>query len=153
MKIYDLQVNHITRPLGFMLNNPSFSYKVAGDGAKRQVSARICVFGPDSVPVYDSGESGQIDSLGFTPPLPLRPRTHYTWKVSVTADNGERAESAETWFETGKMEEAWQGQWIAPQPEIVNARLFKCFSLPQRPVSARLYICGLGLYEAYINGE
>ena len=153
MKIYDLQINHLTRPLGFMLNNPCFSYKVACDGAKRQVSARICVFGPDSVPVYDSGESGQIDSLGFTPPLPLRPRTHYTWKVSVTADNGERAESAETWFETGKMEEAWQGQWIAPQPGIVNARLFKCFSLPQRPVSARLYICGLGLYEAYINGE
>ena len=84
MKIYDLQVNHVTRPLGFMLNNPSFSYKVAGDGAKRQVSARICVFGPDSIPVYDSGESAQIDSLGFTPPLPLRPRTHYTWKVSVT---------------------------------------------------------------------
>lgn len=57
------------------------------------------------------------------------------------------------WFETAKQQEPWLGQWIAAPREIANARLVKRFALPGRVVSARLYICGLGLYEAFINGQ
>ena len=57
--------------------------------------------------------------------------------------------------------EAWEASWIGgafPGDKIygfteVNARyLRKEFDLPAVPEGAKLYICGLGLYEAYING-
>ena len=80
------------------------------------------------------------------------PRCAYEWDVLVTADNGQQALSPRAYFETGKMDEAWQGQWITPVQKIENPRLFKRFSLPGKVRSARLYIVGLGLYEAYVNG-
>ena len=153
MRVYGMQVNHIARPLGFDLTPLRFSYKVACEGGKRQQSARVRVYGPDESVVYDSGTRQDIDSLCFAPDIPLSPRTRYTWDVAVTADTGETALSPRAWFETAKQQEPWLGQWIAAPREIANARLVKRFTLPGRVVSARLYICGLGLYEAFINGQ
>ena len=153
MRVYGMQVNHIARPLGFDLTPLRFSYKVACEGGKRQQSARMRVYGPDESVVYDSGTRQDIDSLCFAPDIPLSPRTRYTWDVTVTADTGETALSPRAWFETAKQQEPWLGQWIAAPREIANARLVKRFALPGRVVSARLYICGLGLYEAFINGQ
>ena len=153
MRVYGMQVNHIARPLGFDLTPLRFSYKVACEGGKRQQSARVRVYGPDESVVYDSGTRQDIDSLCFAPDIPLSPRTRYTWDVTVTADTGETALSPRAWFETAKQQEPWLGQWIAAPREIANARLVKRFALPGRVASARLYICGLGLYEAFINGQ
>lgn len=153
MRVYGMQVNHIAHPLGFDLTPLRFSYKVACEGGKRQQSARVRVYGPDESVVYDSGTRQDIDSLCFAPDIPLSPRTRYTWDVTVTADTGETALSPRAWFETAKLQEPWLGQWIAAPREIANARLVKRFALPGRVVSARLYICGLGLYEAFINGQ
>ena len=153
MRVYGMQVNHIARPLGFDLTPLRFSYKVACEGGKRQQSARVRVYGPDESVVYDSGTRQDIDSLCFAPDIPLSPRTRYTWDVAVTADTGETALSPRAWFETAKQQEPWLGQWIAAPREIANARLVKRFALPGRVLSARLYICGLGLYEAFINGQ
>ena len=153
MRVYGMQVNHIARPLGFDLTPLRFSYKVACEGGKRQQSALVRVYGPDESVVYDSGTRQDIDSLCFAPDIPLSPRTRYTWDVAVTADTGETALSPRAWFETAKQQEPWLGQWIAAPREIANARLVKRFALPGRVASARLYICGLGLYEAFINGQ
>lgn len=153
MRIYGMQVNHIARPLGFDLTPLRFSYKVLCEGGKYQRCTRVRVYGPDDSIVYDSGERADIDSLCFSPDIPLRPRTRYSWEVEVTADTGARALSPRAWFETGKMDERWQGQWIAAPADMPCARFSRRFTLPAGVVSARLYICGLGLYEAYINGQ
>lgn len=152
MRIYGMQVNHVARPLGYALEPLRFSYKTMCEGGKRQNAARLRVYDADGSAVYDSGVREELDSLCFAPQIDLRPRTRYFWDVEVTADNGETGLSPRAWFETAKMDEPWQGRWIAAE-KAVNARLFKRFRLPRGVVSARLYICGLGLYEAYINGQ
>ncbi len=154
MKIINCEVNHLTNPLGFQMEKTVFSWHVTETGGKKQQSARIRVsLRPDMTePLCDSGEAG-LDSIAAEIPLNLQPRTRYYWTVEVSADNGEAALSDVNWFETGKREEPWQAKWIT------------CETLPRHPVfqkeipvhgqlkSARLYICGLGLYEAQINGR
>lgn len=153
MLIYGLQVNHIARPLGFELKNPRFSYKVLSEKGKKQALARIRVYDQVENVIYDSMERSDIDSLCFAPDLTLAPRTRYSWDVWVKADNGEEGTSPRAWFETGKMDEPWQGKWITASPKMDNACYFKSFDIAGKVKSARLYICGLGLYEAYVNGE
>ncbi|WP_461211657.1 alpha-L-rhamnosidase N-terminal domain-containing protein, partial [Desulfocurvus sp. DL9XJH121] len=55
-------------------------------------------------------------------------------------------------FETGKMDEAWQAQWIGNYNQDLQNTLFKKVVTIKKPLkSARLYITGLGLYETYID--
>jgi len=152
MQIYGMKTNQLTSPVGYQLSPLRLSYKVKDCGGKYQKSARIRVYLGEET-VYDSGVRSDIDSLCFVPEVTLLPRTVYSWDVEVTADNDETALSSRAYFETGKMDESWAGQWITPAEKIENPCIFKRFSLPEGILSARLYICGLGLYEAYINGE
>ncbi|MCD7885537.1 MAG: glycoside hydrolase family 78 protein [Lachnospiraceae bacterium] len=141
--------------------------------------------------LFDSGEDAEADSKDYQVSLALKPRTGYLWEVTVMAENGEPA-SAMGYFETGKMDEPWVGQWISPKKEEksaasaeeessaaqqedisaltavdenqVSAILAKKFSIAESwKVSenenenalcdAKLYICGLGVYECWINGQ
>lgn len=43
MKIYDMKVNHLTNPLGFLMTRTVFSWKVAEAIGKNQTEARIQV--------------------------------------------------------------------------------------------------------------
>ena len=153
MKIYGMQVNRVSDPLGFDLSPIRFSYKVADAAGIKQQTARIRVYDAENRVIHDSGARQDIDSLCYAPEISLSPRTRYTWDAEVTDDKGETCLSPRAWFETAKQDEPWLGKWISAPAEIANARMVKHFSLPGRIESARLYICGLGLYEAYINGK
>lgn len=180
MKLTELRVNHIKTPLGFQITPLSLSWKVTEAGeTKKQRWARIRIWQGRKI-VFDSGEDGKADSLDYQVNLQLMPRTRYTWHVQVTADNGETAEAG-SWFETGKMEEVWQGRWITSKLDADTAAVLrKRFVVADmgEPVQrlqeesrqepkeksgqelrqgprrrSRLYICGLGVYEVYLNGE
>ena len=78
--------------------------------------------------------------------------SRYYWEVTVWTDAEEEG-SAVSWFETGKMKEPWQAQWIrAPFDKEVHPIFIKEFELDGNIASARAYITGLGLYELKING-
>ena len=55
------------------------------------------------------------------------------------------------------MKESWTAKWIAPQieDEDIHPIMWKTFEAGLEDVnkSARLYMCGLGVYEVYINGK
>lgn len=163
MKLKNLRVNNIEKPIGFQVQPLSFSWTVEDAGnAKKQKSARVRIYeemSEKSVEVFDSGACVEIDSLDYQVSIGLKPRTRYSWSVEVTADNGERAEAA-SWFETGKMDESWIGTWISPdasEAEDVptsSAILRKGFTYGGiGGNSARMYMCGLGVYECYLNGK
>lgn len=144
----------MVRPLGYSLPQLTFSWQVEEARGSRQTAARITVWKAEGEPLYDSGFAG-LDSLGTTVPLRTEPRTRYYWQVTVRTDADEEARSDVEWFETAKQDEPWQGRWIAcAEPD---ARLpFLCRELPlsrKKPVRARLYVCGLGVYEAFLNGQ
>lgn len=156
MRISQLRVNNVEHPLGFQVESLSFSWKVEEAGsAKKMQSARIRIFQGEEQ-IYDSGEDENANSTDYQVKMELQPRTRYTWSVEVKADNGESAK-AESYFETGKMKESWTAKWIAPQieDEDIHPIMWKTFeaSLEDVNKSARLYMCGLGVYEVYINGK
>lgn len=154
MRITGLKTNHIINPLGYELSKPSLSYVVTDTKAKKQMAARIVIsldeeFGQV---VLDTGKSEKISSLGFEVKKTLEPRTRYYWRAEVWGDNGESALSETAWFETAKMEEEWAGTFITPNmDQEIQPVLMKEFQVEKEIKRARMYISGLGLYEAYIN--
>lgn len=156
MNIYDLKTNHIKNPLGYHMDRVSFSWKVENAVGKKQKAARILVCSDEKMEdiLFDSGYDAQADSRAYPVELALSPRTRYYWKVTVWTDAEEEEKSETAWFETGKMEEAWKGQWISCDNTIERHPVFEKEIVAQKEIQkARLYICGLGLYEASINGE
>ena len=156
MKLYDLKVNHLTNPLGFRMESTTFSWKVTEAQGKRQTAARVQVALDEALAqtVFDSGWDETASSLAYPVELNLKPRTRYYWNVEVQSDAGESAVSETQWFETGKMQEEWAGKWITCDNSEQRLPFFTKEIIPTKEVkSARLYISGLGLYEAYFDGE
>lgn len=154
-RIYGAKVNHMTNPVGFYLNRTVFSWKVDGCFGDGQKCARILVAEDsrfDSV-IYDTGDA-QLDSLASELRLELRPRTGYFWKVIVTTVRGEVMTSDTQYFETAKRDEPWTGAWITCDSKQTRHPVFSKTVVPEKRVEkARLYICGLGLYEAYFTAQ
>ena len=154
MKITRMRANHLETPLGYDLSGLSLSWIPEEARGTKQAAARVRVaLDPEmEQTVHDSGSQPGLDSLGYRPALELAPRTRYYWQVQVADDAGDSA-AAVSWFETGKLGEPWYGRWISPpEGEEAHPLLRGRFTLPGRPVSARAYACGLGLYELYANG-
>ena len=153
MIIEKLRTNHLTNPLGYGIDRPVFSWVVSESTGARQRSARIRVAADADMTrlLYDSGDREDLSSLAAPTELVLEPRMRYYWQVTVTADDGDRGVSDVAWFETAKRDEPWLGGWIrAPfdRPPVLR----KSFAAEKPIARARLYICGLGLYEASLNG-
>src|SRR5690606_1130955 len=152
------KTNHIVHPLGFAIDKPTFSWIVEDTPDKTQTAAQIRVSLDHDFEqiIFDSGkvDGGAIDSLAYRPPISLKPRTRYFWNVRVWGET-ESAESDTAWFETAKMDEAWQGHLITPDFEDnrIHPILYHHFDLPARAVAARAYICGLGLNHFELNGK
>ncbi len=156
MKITHLRTNHIVNPIGYMVDMPTVSYVVEESTGNKQCCARIEV-ATDSAfngVVYDTGKCDYICPLGHDIKIDLGPYTRYYWRVTVWADNGDTGTSDVAYFETGKLGESWTAQWIAaPFDKAVHPLIVKDFAVPTGLVSARAYICGLGVYELEINGK
>lgn len=155
MQIYDAKVNHLVNPLGFWMQDTVFSWKVANAEGTRQDAARIAVYTKDQKTILaDTGWDKKASSLGTKVTITLLPRTKYYWKVFVRSNAGEEAESDFQWFETGKRDEPWTAKWISVDSSRERHPFFEKEIVPRGKVkNARLYVCGLGLYEGYYNGN
>lgn len=153
MKLVDLRVNQVREMLGYDVSHISFSWKTDDCvNEKKQEQARIRVYS-QGTEVFNSGFQKEISSLGYEAPLNVQPRTRYDWIVEICTDQGETIQES-SWFETGKMNEPWTAKWlVADLPEEITPVFQKEICLNERPDRARMYFCGLGLYELYINGK
>ncbi|WP_400246101.1 family 78 glycoside hydrolase catalytic domain [Niallia sp. JL1B1071] len=157
MIISSLKTNSITNPLGFYLKYISFSWitEQGTSTSTKQVAAKVEVSKTIDFRklIFDSGKSDEISSLAYTPDFVPEPRTRYFWRVTVWGDKGEEVVSDVAWFETGKMDEPWRGNWITPNIEKeCHPIIRKSFELSKEVTSARIYISGVGLYHFEING-
>lgn len=156
MELYDIQVNHLTDPIGFRMERVCLSWKVKNAVGTAQESARVLVAADAGMQniLLDTGFDERADSLCYEIPLELEPRSRYFYTVTVRTNAGEEAVSEVCWFETGKREEPWRAKWITCDSAEKRHPFFEKEIVPQKKVAqARLYICGLGLYEAYFDGE
>ena len=156
MKISKIKINGIVNPIGYLYDSVRCSWIVSETEAKKTDRAKIEAALDDMFEnIIYVKENTELNSVGEELEIDLKPRTRYCIRVTVTADNGEQAVSEEcAYFETAKMEEEWQGKWIKPQPEDTFHPVFeKKFEAKEGIKSARLYISGVGLYAAFLNGE
>jgi len=155
MKIVHLRINGIKNPVGFSFEKLLCSWKVRETKAKKQQYAVVEVSEQiDFSEILYKKEGEALDSCETELNVLLKPRTTYYWRVFVTGDNGAQAVSETAFFETGKMDEPWQAKWIGTASEDKFHPVFKKkFTVDRKVKRARIYICGLGLYEAYLNGK
>lgn len=154
MYISRLRVNHKKNPLGFNLAKIHLSWEVKAVCGKWAVETRIIVSESSNMEklVYDSGVQENYRENQMLVSFDLKPRTRYYWQVEVKDDKGDCAKSNPAWFETGKLQESWTAKWIGTEEnEKRMPLLYKEFELKEKPESVRWHVCGLGLYEAYVN--
>ena len=150
MNITEMRVNQVEKPLGFVMDYVSFSWVLTDEEVYSELNTIVRVY-EDDKKIYDSGLCKEINNLDYKVELQLKPRTRYVWEVTVLDHEGVVSKN-NRWFETGKMNEKWSGQWISPEKSTDSSILYKRFTIQQLSDS-RLYMCGLGVYECYINGK
>lgn len=167
------QVEMLTNPLGINVTTPRFSWVIQCKANEvRQTGYHILV--ASSLENLNNG-IGDLWDTGVVPSdvsvyipyegLPLESRQQVFWKVRLQTNRGPSAWSEPNTWSMGLLEETdWQAQWIGHSAfpvdklkghTVVPARyLRKDFRVANKEVKrATLYISGLGLYEAYVNGN
>jgi alpha-L-rhamnosidase len=167
VRVTDLRCEYLADPLGIDVVQPRLSWRLeASWRGQRQTAYQILAAGEEKLlregkaDLWDSGKVASDQSIHVAyAGKPLASRMRCYWKVRVWDRDDKPTPFSETAvWEMGLLTpEDWQGKWISapggtdksPQP----APLFrKAFTLGRRPVSARVYICGLGYYELHLNG-
>lgn len=155
-----LTVDYRQRPLGVENRTPRFGWQAECDARNfRQAACRVRVAtspeGLNDPDCWDSGEllGSRSDNIVYAG-VPLQGATPYWFRVEVRGEDGSTA-SADSCFETALYNENFTAKWIA-QP---HARagwapyLRREFTVRGPLVRARLYACGLGYGEAWLNGR
>lgn len=145
LEIVSMKCNRVINPMGFSLNAPRLSWITEAEEANIQLACQVKVaLDKDFVHiVHDSGKRNDIDSIGYTLQMELKPYTKYYWQVHVWTDCG-NVISPVAWFETSKMDEPWTGKWITPdwQDKSIHPLLRKRFRVTKEVLQARLYVMG-----------
>ena len=160
-----LRCEYLTAPLGIDVASPRLMWKLKAErnGASQRayrVSVATSVSGLAQRRA-DVWNSGRIVSSEQTVECPasvsLKPHTRYYWQVEVWDERGKRVVSDPAWFETGKMSPSdWSASWITDShgKDYRPAPMFRReFGLRGEIASARIYVCGLGYYEMFVNGR
>lgn len=163
MKITKLRVNHIKNPVGYDFSKLHFGWNVIEAEGSYTKYAIIRIYEIDNYSSdekeFFSKEVSNSETAGCCDVnLSLKPYTKYAWYVEITSDKLEICTSDKAFFETAKINETWTGKWIVADTQEQSVNFLKEFSTSEKKSNdsisrATLYICGFGLYEAYINGE
>lgn len=169
-----LTCEYVENPLGISELIPRLTWTLTSNQRNQRQSAyQIVVCDQLSLMLQSKGnvwESGKVQSPQNVnieyKGIALKPFTRYFWQVRVYNENGEPSAWSKTaWFETAMLKDSdWGAEWIGDgkkqfeRPEDFYGDdpmpLFrKAFNANKKIVSARLYVCGLGYYEAYLNGK
>nr|HPZ99997.1 family 78 glycoside hydrolase catalytic domain [Phycisphaerae bacterium] len=114
-------------------------------------------------------ESDQSTHVEYAGPA-LQSGRRYYWRVRTWDAQGKPSEwSKPAWFEMGLLSPAdWKARWITAEKKAIAASageedkqngprrsfcLRKEFEAKGKPVRARAYVTGLGVYKLYINGK
>lgn len=162
-----LRCNYLCNPLGVETPNPRLSWALfSQERGQRQTAYQVLVasekglLNNDVGDLWDSGivETDQSIHVIYRG-KELRSRQRCYWKVKVWDVDGKPSAWSEiAYWEMGLLNQSdWHGQWIgAPHTNMEPsfAPLFRrVITLEKKVASARAYVCGLGYYELYINGE
>tara|TARA_R110002050_G_scaffold141496_2_gene266683 strand:+ start:23484 stop:26180 length:2697 start_codon:yes stop_codon:yes gene_type:complete len=163
IQVYDLKDNQ-----SFIADkSTTFSWKIRADENNWQQEHYHILVGDSEQNIennigdyWDSGKINNQHQLHIPySGKAFSPGEKYYWKVKVydrdgNASNWSRAES---FISPLTSSDDWKAKWItydytkeAPMPLFRKQFILRH---GEKPISARLFICGLGYYEAYLNGN
>ena len=175
MTIHNLRCEYRTNPLGMDVPQPRLSWELQADErGQKQTAYRILVatsqekLDENIGDAWDSGwvasdQSVQVSYAGS----PLQSDRPYFWKVRVRDKDGVESDWSESAFWlTGLLHESdWQAKWIgldkavgdddpnAEHRRLAARMLRREFNVNKKIKRATAFVCGLGLFELYINGR
>lgn len=150
MKITSITINHITEPLGFLLENLHISFKIKSE-TKEKIKKQLIIKHHDKIDYQTDFLT--YDNNIFEPKLSLNPRTRYDVIINIQRESGEIINAC-SFFETGKMTEDFEAQWITNKDKTIQNTLFrKKVTISKKVIKARLYMTALGVYETFIDGK
>lgn len=148
-----IKINGMTEPKGHQFEPLLVSWIVTDAIGKSQAHAEVSVAIDADFEAVVWSETGKLAATGTKVDLVLQPRTQYFVKVAVEDELGNLG-VGRTHFETGKMDEAWEAEWIGTPVDYPHHPILTTAFAADKPVAkAMLYMSGVGLYEAYLNGE
>ena len=158
----ELWCEYAVDPVGIDVPEPRFSWILSSRQRGQVQSAyRILVAGSEEAlngDVGDKWDSGVVASdASVNVPYAgtaLASGERCCWKVRVWDGQGAASASSDAaTFEMGLLDPGdWSGIWIGAESDLAAPLLRREFTLEQPAGKARLYLCGLGLYELSING-
>lgn len=174
VRVGKLQTERMECPLNIESQHPRLSWILESDqrGVMQQAYRILVASSPDrlaegAADLWDSGRVVSDESV-WVPyeGKSLKSNARCFWKVKVWTTRGESDWSAPAEWGMGLLGETqWGGQWIGWDGAFpwdvedahsrLSARALRSeFRTEDAPVvRATLHICGLGLYELYIDGE
>ena len=154
MKIVNLKINGVSNPIGFAYKKAKASWQVESFKDRNQANVIVEVSSDVGFENIVYTKSGNLNSICEVLEFDLKPRTRYYYRITVVGDNGEQGTSETAFFETGKMTEEWEAEFIGTQEEDKFHPVFtKSFNVAKKIKQAKIYVTGLGVYEAYLNGK
>ena len=137
--IFDLRINHLKEPFGIGIEENNFSFLT---NEKGPFKAFILL---DDNQIIQSKMVKLEECHSFSFRKPLDYNKHYKYVVQGSSSINVLE------FETTKK---LKSPFISPKNEQLESPIFtKVFTINKEIKSARLYITGLGLYQAFINNK
>ena len=174
ISVTNLRCEGLDNPLGIGVPAPRLSWEINSD-ARDVVQTAYRLLVASSLDKLNDGEGDLFDSnsvksnASINVPYngkKLESRMVCYWKVQITTNSGSKAWSEPARWTMGLMEAGdWKAQWTGLDKsfkgDVVDgsfsrlaARYFrKEFEAAKQPVSAVVYLSGLGCYKLYINGK
>jgi alpha-L-rhamnosidase len=161
------RVQMMVNPIGVSEGSPDFSWELSSDkknvvqkSYRIQVAYSCEALEKGKPDVWDSGErKGDRQNYVAYAGAKLKQGMRYWWRVQVKTNKG-TSWSAPAFWQMAL--DGWSAPWIgrAYATDVLQGHtklraryLRKDFATDQPIHRATLYICGLGLYEAYVNGR
>ena len=165
-----LTCEYLTNPIGVEATKPRLSWVLESPGrGQRQTAYQVLVASSEEALAADEGDlwdSGRVQSeLSIQIAYggrELESRLRCYWKVRTWDGKGQAGPYSEAaYWEMGLLTpDDWKAQWISgpiargPMPGSGTSPILRrAVEFADEVRSARVYVCGLGYYELYVNGQ
>ncbi len=166
LTVSDLRVEHMHAPSVVDVHTPRFSWinlpRKHSLKGQRQTAYQLAVASSreklkqGDFDVWDSGkvESGESVLVDYAGPA-LESAKDYFWQVRTWDQDGKvSAWSDPSTWGMGLEDDQWTAQWISAKEDGFGAPLLrKTFSTVKKLKQAKVFVCGLGFFELYVNGQ
>ncbi len=151
MNIVNLRVNHMHHPVGFLLNYVLIQWEITDTKDTTMKSLEVIISKDKNfVDIVDKKTLNDTNQTQVQFDISLKPLTVYYFQVKAI-DHHNKLVKQISYFVTPKVKE-WIADFVTPHLSEYSI-ILKDFNIMNIVKKAYLSICGLGLYEAYLNDK